>query len=54
MERVYAFTDEVHQLFISGRTGELKDIIIDTAGATIGLLIYDFIYKMKEALKNTD
>ena len=29
-------------------------IIIDTAGATIGLLIYDFIYKMKEALKNTD
>lgn len=51
---VYALTDEVHQLFISGRTGELKDIIIDTAGATIGLLIYDFIYKMKEALKNTD
>ena len=50
---LYATTDEIHQLFISGRSGELKDVIIDTGGATIGLMIYELIRKMftKKELK---
>lgn len=34
----YAATDEVHQLFIEGRSGELKDVCIDSTGAVIGIL----------------
>lgn len=37
---LYAATDEVHQLFIPGRSGELRDVLIDTAGAATGLLVY--------------
>lgn len=35
---LYAATDEFHQLFIDGRSGELKDVAIDSAGAFSGLL----------------
>lgn len=34
---VYAATDEFHQLFIEGRSGEFKDVCIDSMGACIGL-----------------
>ena len=47
---VYAISDELHQLFISGRSGELRDVIIDTAGATIGLIIYDLIEKIIKSI----
>lgn len=30
---IFAATDEFHQLFVDGRRGSVKDIIIDTAGA---------------------
>ncbi len=36
---VYAATDEFHQLFIPGRTGTPKDVLIDSAGAAIGLAL---------------
>ncbi len=36
---IYACSDEFHQTFISGRSGELRDIIIDTIGASVGCLI---------------
>lgn len=36
---LYAATDEFHQLFIDGRSGEIKDIAIDSAGAFLGLLL---------------
>jgi len=29
---IYAFTDEIHQLFVPGRTGTIRDIAIDGAG----------------------
>ena len=35
---VYASTDEFHQLFIEGRSGEWKDVAIDSLGAILGLL----------------
>jgi VanZ family protein len=28
----YAITDELHQTFVSGRTGTPRDVLIDTAG----------------------
>lgn len=46
---IYAATDEFHQLFVPGRCGRITDIMIDTAGATIGavffLLLLLFIQK---------
>lgn len=35
----YACADELHQLFVSGRSGRLLDVGIDTAGACIGVLL---------------
>lgn len=35
----YACFDEFHQLFVSGRNGSKKDIIIDTCGAVLGIYI---------------
>lgn len=34
---VYAVSDEVHQLFIDGRSGEVRDVLIDSAGAGTGI-----------------
>jgi VanZ family protein len=33
----YAVTDEVHQMFVSGRSGRPTDWLIDTAGVVIGI-----------------
>ncbi len=35
----YAITDEIHQIFVSGRSGEIRDIIVDTCGSTVGILL---------------
>lgn len=43
---IYAFSDEIHQLFIIGRSGELRDVFIDTSGGSIGGLIYYFYLKI--------
>lgn len=34
----YSFADEWHQTFVSGRSGELRDVLIDSIGALIGIL----------------
>lgn len=35
----YAATDEVHQMFVQGRSCEVRDILIDSMGALFGILI---------------
>ena len=42
----YASTDELHQLFIPGRSGQFTDVCIDTAGAAIGLLLLAILLKI--------
>src|SRR5699024_1041715 len=36
----YAASDEVHQLFVPGRSGEIGDVGIDAMGVLLGVLIY--------------
>ena len=36
---IYAITDEVHQLFVPDRAGVFTDVLIDSAGSAIGLLV---------------
>ena len=37
---IYSISDEVHQLFVSGRTSSIIDVIIDSMGCIIGILLY--------------
>ena len=37
---IYACSDEIHQLFVSGRSGEILDVLIDTTGGFVGTMIY--------------
>ena len=33
---LYACSDEIHQLFVEGRSGEIKDVLLDTLGGAFG------------------
>ena len=43
---IFAFAgfDEFHQTFVSGRTGDIKDVLIDTLGGLAGILFYGTYY----------
>ena len=42
---LYACTDEYHQTFVNGRTGQFTDTLIDTAGGAIGCILVIIINK---------
>ena len=48
---LYAVTDEIHQLFIPGRSGEIIDVMIDTSGVSIGCIIIYCLYKLRGKIK---
>lgn len=48
---VYACTDEIHQLFITGRSGQLSDVGIDSLGACIGVLLCMLILQIVHRYK---
>ena len=36
---LYAATDEFHQLFVPGRSGQVSDVMLDSAGVLAGVLV---------------
>ena len=34
----FAAFDEMHQLFVNGRSGQIKDVILDSSGALTGII----------------
>ncbi|WP_404469016.1 VanZ family protein [Sutcliffiella horikoshii] len=40
---LYAISDEVHQLFVPGRSGQVSDVLLDSAGALAGIALYALI-----------
>ena len=40
---IYAITDEIHQLFVPGRSGQIKDVFIDSLGVITGVLVMKLI-----------
>lgn len=42
---LYAASDEIHQYFIPGRACSLKDIVVDGAGAIMGILVFYLLHK---------
>lgn len=44
----YAISDEVHQLFIPGRSGQVTDVLIDCLGSAIGIACYSLFVQLKK------
>lgn len=43
---LYAILDEIHQLFVPGRSGQVRDVIIDIFGVTFGICIVLLIQQL--------
>ena len=41
---LYAASDEIHQLFIPGRSGEVRDVMIDFSGAVLGIALSTLVF----------
>ena len=39
MGSAYAATDEFHQLFVPGRSGQMTDVMLDSVGCLVGCLV---------------
>jgi VanZ family protein len=48
---LYSISDEIHQLFISGRAGKVIDVLIDTLGSMMGIIISNIILNKRKVLK---
>lgn len=48
---IYSCTDEYHQTFVNGRTGQFLDVLIDTLGGFISCIIYNIIIKINKCKK---
>lgn len=44
---LYAAGDEIHQLFVEGRDGHIRDVLIDTAGMLIGIAAVRFFRSVR-------
>lgn len=51
---LYACTDEIHQYFIPGRSALVTDVLIDSIGIIIALLILYYFYKKKDTKTHID
>ena len=47
----YAVSDEMHQLYVAGRSGQIRDVCIDTAGATTGAILTLILGIIKDRIK---
>lgn len=43
---LYACSDEIHQFFVRGRSANFKDVLIDSTGACIGILLTIIVYTL--------
>lgn len=49
---IYACSDELHQLFISGRTARILDVLIDTSGSLLSTFILFTLHIIKNRIKS--
>ncbi len=50
---LYACTDEFHQLFVPGRSGQWSDVLLDSQGCAVGVLLCTLVFllvRRKESL----
>lgn len=44
---LYAISDEVHQYFVPGRACRMKDVMIDTCGATVSVMLLYLTHRFR-------
>lgn len=49
---LYACTDEIHQIFVPGRSAQFRDVLIDTLGASFGCLLIHALLTLFTRLKS--
>lgn len=42
---LYAVSDELHQAIVPGRACQIRDMLLDSAGAAVGILIFFYVRK---------
>jgi VanZ family protein len=45
---IYAATDELHQTFVPTRQGSVADVLLDTAGAGLGIIVWWLIGRWRK------
>lgn len=50
---IYACMDEIHQLFIPGRSGKINDVLIDSIGVIMGLIFINLIFMLNNKIKKS-
>lgn len=45
---LYAISDEIHQIFVPGRAGQARDVLIDCSGSLMWLLFVILIKRIKK------
>ncbi|MBR6044585.1 MAG: VanZ family protein [Ruminococcus sp.] len=48
---LFSATDEFHQTFVPGRSGEVRDVIIDTCGAAFAVAVILLVFLIREKRK---
>ena len=51
---LYAATDEFHQRYVATRTPHFSDVLIDTAGGSLALLLLWFVLNFRNRPQKTD
>ena len=49
---LYAVSDELHQTFISGRSGQLSDVMLDSVGVLIGIMLLWCLLRRRKKRKS--
>lgn len=49
---LYAVSDEIHQLFVPGRSGQFRDVIIDSSGSCVGIGLVLLVVKLLDMRQN--
>ena len=49
---LYACSDEIHQMFLDGRTGKILDVFIDIMGSVVGICLCLLVGKLKLKYKS--
>lgn len=42
---LYAVSDELHQLFVGGRSAQVTDVLLDTVASVVGIVAVLYVYK---------
>ncbi len=50
---LYAASDEIHQLYVPGRGGQIRDVLIDSSGAATGFILYIITRKIRLTKKES-